>query len=76
MEVTSGQWKILKSKGTAKEFVYAIMGMLWSREILFTHSITGKASNAHGNKEAKPPLDPEKVKSICGKFYYVNFLMV
>ena len=68
--MTSGQWKLLNSKDTAKEFVYAVMGMLWTRDVLFTHSITGKSSNAHSTKEAKPPLDPQKVKSICGKFLY------
>ena len=66
--LTNGQWKILKAKTNAKEFVYAIMGMLWSRAILFTHSITGKISNAYkDSKEAKPQLDPQKVQNICGK---------
>ena len=72
--MTSGQWKLLKSKDTAKEFVYSVMGMIWTRDVLFTHSVTGRASNAHGDKEAKPALDQEKVKSICGKLsVHVNY---
>jgi hypothetical protein len=43
------------------------MGMLWTREVMCTHSITGKASNAFKDKDAKPQLDAEKVRSICGK---------
>lgn len=43
------------------------MGMLWSRDILCTHSITGKPSNAFKEKGAKPQLDQGKVKDICGK---------
>ena len=54
-------------KSNAKEFVYSIMAMLWSRDVLCKHSITGKSSNAHGTKEAKPQLDQEKVNGICGK---------
>ena len=69
MSVTTGQLKILKTKVNAKDFVYAIMSMLWSREILFTHSITGKASNVYKEKHAKTQLDPEKVKSICGESF-------
>ena len=69
MSVTTGQLKILKTKVNAKDFVYAIMSMLWSREILFTHSITGKVSNAYKEKDAKTQLDQEKVKSICGESF-------
>jgi hypothetical protein len=58
---------VVKSKRTLKEFVYSIMGMIWSRDILCSHSITGKASNAFKDKDAKPQLDSEKVKSLCGK---------
>ena len=43
------------------------MGMMWSREILCTHSMTGKVSNAFKEKDAKPQLDKEKVQTICGK---------
>ena len=43
------------------------MGMLWTREVMCTHSITGKVSNAFKDKDAKPQLDAEKVKSTCGK---------
>ena len=67
ISVTKGQQKVLKGKGNLKDFVYSIMGMLWSREVLSTHSITGKSSNAFKEKDAKPQLDQEKVKDICGK---------
>ena len=43
------------------------MSVLWKREVLLTHSITGKMSNAHKERDAKPALDPEKVQSICGE---------
>ena len=44
------------------------MGMMWNREILCTHSMTGTVSNAFKEKDAKPQLDKEKVQTICGKF--------
>ena len=65
--LTKGQHAVLRSKINAKEFVYALMSMLWTREVLSTHSITGKASNAFKGRDAKPPLDQEKVKNLCGK---------
>lgn len=43
------------------------MEMLWSRDVLATHSMTGKVSNAHKDKEAKPRLDQAKVIGLCGK---------
>jgi hypothetical protein len=67
VSITKSQQKVLKGKGNLKDFVYSIMGMLWSREVLSTHSITGKISNAFKEKDAKPQLDQEKVKGICGK---------
>ena len=63
--LTKGQHGVITSN--LKDFVYSIMGMLWSRDVLCSHSITGKASNAFKVKEAKPQLDSEKVKSLCGK---------
>ena len=68
--LTKGQHSVLRSKATAKEFVYALMSMLWTREVLCSHSITGKASDAFKEKDAKPPLDQEKVKSLCGKLLH------
>ena len=65
--LTKGQHGVITSKSNLKDFVYSIMGMLWSRDVLCSHSITGKASNAFKDKEAKPQLDSEKVKSLCGK---------
>ena len=34
---------------------------------MVTHSLTGKASNAHKDKEPKPLLDDNKVKALFGK---------
>ena len=67
ISITKGQQKVLKGQGNLKDFVYSVMGMLWSQEILSTHSITGKTSNGFKEREAKPQLDQEKVKDICGK---------
>ena len=43
------------------------MEMIWSRDVLATHSLTGKVSNAHKDKVAKPNLDQAKVTALCGK---------
>ena len=67
MELTKGQHATIKQKSTLKDFVYSIMGMLWTREVMCTYSITGKASNAFKDKDAKPQPDSEKLKSTCGK---------
>lgn len=69
--ITKGQLKVLKSKGSLKEYIYSIMGMLWSRDVLCSHSMTGKSSNAFKDKDAKPQLDKEKVQSICGKLFKI-----
>lgn len=56
------------------------MGMLWTREVLCNHSITGKSSNAFKEKDAKPALDQDKVKSLCGKvlsrWHWENLLII
>ena len=67
IDLTKGEYATIKQKSRLKDFIYSIMGMLWTQEVMCTHSITGKASNAFKDKHAKPQLDPEKVKSICGK---------
>lgn len=56
-----------------KTYVYSIMEMLWSRDVLATHSMTGKVSNAHKDKEAKPRLDQAKVIALCGKLNLAFF---
>ena len=71
IDLTKGQHRAVKSKSNLKDFVYAIMGMLWTREVLCTHSISEKASNAFKEKDAKPQLDPQKVKSILGKLLFI-----
>ena len=71
VELTKAQYGAIKSKTNLKDFVYAIMGMLWTREILYSHSISGKSSNAFKEKDAKPQLDPEKVKSILGELLFL-----
>ncbi len=65
--VSKWQKGVLVKKPNANEFVYTIMSMLWSREVLSTHSVTGKKSNAHKDADTKPPLDATKVESICGE---------
>ena len=57
---------MLRSKRNVKDFVYTVMGMLWTRKVLATHSVTGKTSNAFNEKEPKPQLDQDNVSSICG----------
>ena len=74
IDLTKGQHGAIKSKSNLKDFVYAIMGMLWTREILCTHSISGKASNAFKEKDAKPQLDPEKVKSVLGELFLSTYI--
>ena len=49
--------------------------VLKSWEVLSTHSITGKSSNAYKlNNDAKPQLDQEKVKDIyvVSRFQYIK----
>lgn len=53
--------------GDAKKFTHSIMEMIWSREVLASHSLTGRASNAHKDKEPKPCLDAMKISALCGK---------
>lgn len=67
LKITKEEYGLLKNKCTPKDWVYSIMAMLWDREVLSTHSISGKVSNAHKEKEAKPQLDPGKVQGICGE---------
>jgi hypothetical protein len=71
IEVNRGQKKVLCGKHSAKDFVYSVLPMIWSREVLCTHSVTGRKSNAHKEIEAKPQLDAKKVDSLCSK--YRNF---
>lgn len=59
------QKELLSLHGTPKLFTYAVMEMVWSRDVLATHSLTGKMSNAHKDKDPKPSLDPVKVAAIC-----------
>ena len=73
MKISRAQAKSLKLKTTLKDFVYAIMAMVWSREVLASHTISGKMSNAFKGKEAKPQLDPQTVKSICGMLDIILF---
>ena len=67
VEINRGQKKVLGGKLSAKDFVYAALPMIWSREVLCTHSVTGRTFNAHKEIEAKPQLDAEKVNSLCSK---------
>ena len=67
VKLTKAQFNLVTSKRDLKDYVYSIMGMMWSRDILCTHSMTGQSSNAFKDKDAKPRLDQDKVKAICGK---------
>ena len=49
-----------------KQYTYALMEMIWSRDVLATHSLTGKASNAFKDRSPKPCLDIEKTAALCG----------
>ncbi|XP_028417534.1 uncharacterized protein LOC114541940 isoform X2 [Dendronephthya gigantea] len=65
VEISKGQKRVLSSKLSAKDFVYSALPIIWSREVLCTHSVTGRKCNAHKEREAKPQLDAEKVDSLC-----------
>ena len=69
VQITKVQHKVLRSKANLKDYVYSVMGMLWSRDVLCTHSMTGKVSNAFKEKDVKPQLDEGKVKTICGELF-------
>lgn len=61
IQILPAQKKLLDVMGDVKSFVYSAMEMVWSRGVLATHSMTGKVSNAHEGKMAKPSLDQAKV---------------
>ena len=46
------------------------MSILWNRDVLLTHSLTGKTPNAHKERDAKPALDSGKVQGICGELTF------
>ncbi|KAL2099523.1 hypothetical protein ACEWY4_003917 [Coilia grayii] len=46
-----------------------MMSALFTREEMAMSSLTGKATNAFKNHEAKPQLDVKKVSAICS---YIN----
>ena len=75
VEINRGQKKVLSGKLSAKDFVYAALPMIWSREVLCTHSVTGRKSNAHKEREAKPQLDAEKVNSLCSKYRNISIII-
>ena len=53
--------------------MYAILPMVWTREVLSTHSVSGRQSNARTGRDAKPQLDVAKVDSICSELKtYIN----
>ena len=83
IQLSKGQKKVLGGKLSAKDLVYSALPMIWTREVLCSHSMTGKKSNAHKEREAKPQLDVEKVDSLCSKYkkcksfiYSCNFVTV
>ena len=56
-------WFKDKEERAVKELCVVVFG----RETLATHSLTGRASNAHQGKQAKPALEEAKVADIMGK---------
>ena len=75
IELNRGQKKMLSGKLSAKDFVYSALPMIWSREVLCTHSVTGRRSNAHKEREAKPQLDAEKVDSLSSKYRNIPIII-
>ena len=69
IEILPSQKQLLDLQGNPKSYTYALMDMMWSRYVLATHSLTGKVSNAHKDKEAKPSLDVVKVNALCRKYF-------
>ncbi|XP_046863786.1 uncharacterized protein LOC124457608 [Xenia sp. Carnegie-2017] len=64
--ILHSQRDLLTLQGNPKNYTYALMDMIWSRDELATHSLTGKTSNAHKDKTPKPSLDASKVAALCG----------
>ncbi|KAG1715037.1 Cuticle protein 14 isoform a [Nymphon striatum] len=62
--VMKAQKKLRDMRSDAKSYIYSLMAMLWSRDVLSTHSLTSKRSNAHKDKVPKPCLDPDMVKQL------------
>lgn len=60
-------WDDAKPEKAVKELCTVVFG----REVLRTHSLTGKISNAHKGRIAKPALDTQKVQDLIGKSYIV-----
>ncbi|XP_046841891.1 BEN domain-containing protein 5-like [Xenia sp. Carnegie-2017] len=63
--ILPSQRDLLTLQGSPKNYTYALMDMMWSRDVLATHSLTGKTSNAHKDKTPKPSLDASKVAALC-----------
>ena len=66
---------MLDLMGDAKNYTYTLMEMVWSRDVLATHSLTGKVSNAHKDKVAKPCLEQASVAAMFGKLISVNGIL-
>ena len=60
--------------GDAKKIHLFHYGDVWSREVLASHSMTRKCSNAHKEKEPKPCLDATKISALCGKLKVHHFV--
>ena len=60
------QKKMLESYTDPKQYTYALMEMMWLCDVLATHSLAGKASNAFKDRSPKPCLDIEKTADLCG----------
>ena len=57
-------------------FVIGLLKLMYSREYMATHSLTGKISSSFREKEAKEPLFQSDVDSAICKFLIFNFLLL
>lgn len=62
---------------TKSPTVYAreLLRLVFSSEELVGKSITGKQSNAHKDKPAKPQLDPVRVNAVISEYEYLQVLL-
>ncbi|KAJ8937854.1 hypothetical protein NQ314_011682, partial [Rhamnusium bicolor] len=60
---------------TPQQFVKAMAVAVFGLVTLTQSSVTGKSSNRTRGSEARPALDPTKLRAICGKIY-IHFINV
>lgn len=55
---------------TATTYARELLRQVFTTEELLGKSITGKQSNAHKEKEARPQLDPVRVNAVVSEYYF------